>query len=285
MIQNTNMYNIKKLTDKTIRPATKSDVEKGRINRKLIENIFFIDIDRPEKMNGFTPYMFKEIAKAFTEFENNKKALCAIVYTSGKNFCAGMDLMKMKKLLKKGDHSYIKNKNFIDPLGLNEPLRSKPLIVAVKGITFTYGLELMLSADIALASKNTTFAMLEVKRGLLMTGGATIRFVQRAGWSNAMKYLLTGNKFSSLEAFRLNLVQEVVSENNLFTRAIQLADDICKCSPLAIKEVIKNSRLAQINPLKAINNFDRVQNKLIKSNDFLEGIKSFEEKRPPRFKI
>ena len=49
----------------------------------------------------------------------------------------------------------------------------------------------MLSSDIALAAKNTIFAMLEVKRGLLMTGGATIRFVQRAGWSNAMKYLLT----------------------------------------------------------------------------------------------
>ena len=74
-----------------------------------------------------------------------------------------MDLKKNGKTSKNGDHSYIKNKKFIDPLGLNKPLRSKPLIVAVKGITFTYGLELMLSSDIALAAKNTTFAMLEVK--------------------------------------------------------------------------------------------------------------------------
>ena len=52
-------------------------------------------------MNGFTPHMFAEMAKAFTEFENDNNALCAVVYTSGDNFCAGMDLNKMKTLLKK----------------------------------------------------------------------------------------------------------------------------------------------------------------------------------------
>ena len=275
---------MKPLSEKIIRPINEANVDKGRINRKVIQNIFFIDIDRPKKMNGFTPYMFKEMAKAFTEFENEDNALCAIVYTSGDNFCAGMDLNKMKKLLKKGDHSYIKNKNFIDPLGLNKPVRSKPLIVAVKGITFTYGLELMLSADIALAAKNTTFAMLEVKRGLLMTGGATLRFVERSGWSNAMKYLLTGIKFDSQEAYRMNLVQEVVDENYLFTRAVELAGHICQSSPLAIKEVIKISRLAQIDSIKAIEKFNKVQNKLIKSKDFAEGLKSFEQKRDPSFK-
>ncbi len=276
---------MKPLSEKIIRPISEADIDKGRINRKLIQNIFFIDIDRPKKLNGFTPYMFEEIAKAFTEYEYEDNALCAIVYTSGDNFCAGMDLNKMKKLLKNGDHSYIKNKNYIDPLGLNKPIRSKPLIVAVKGITFTYGLELMLSSDIALAAKNTTFAMLEVKRGLLMTGGATLRFVQRSGWSNAMKYLLTGIKFDSQEAYRMNLIQEVVDDSYLFTRAIELAAHICQSSPLAIKEVIKNSRLAQIDPLKAIEKFNSVQNKLIKSDDFSEGLKSFEEKRDPRFKV
>ena len=61
---------IKPLSEKIIRPIIKADTEKGRINRKLIQNIFFIDIDRPTKMNGFTPYMFEEMAKAFTEYEN-----------------------------------------------------------------------------------------------------------------------------------------------------------------------------------------------------------------------
>ena len=275
---------MKKISENLIKPMEDADILKGRINRKLIQNIFFIDIDRPSKMNGFTPYMFEEMGKAFTEYENNNNALCAIVYTSGDNFCAGMDLKEMRNLLEKNDHSYINNNTLIDPLGLNNPIRSKPLIVAVKGITFTYGLELMLAADIALADKDTTFAMLEVKRGLLMTGGATIRFVERAGWSNAMKYLLTGIKFDSNEAFRMNLIQEIHETNNLFTRAVELAGLICSASPDAIKEVIKNSRIAQINQKTAISQFDSVQNKLINGKDFKEGLKSFLEKREPYFR-
>ena len=275
---------MKKISENLIKPMEDADVLKGRINRKLIQNIFFIDIDRPSKMNGFTPYMFEEMGKAFTEYENNNNALCAIVYTSGDNFCAGMDLKEMLNSLEKNDHSYINNNKFIDPLGLNNPIRSKPLIVAVKGITFTYGLELMLAADIAIADNNTTFAMLEVKRGLLMTGGATIRFVERAGWSNAMKYLLTGIKFDTNEAFRMNLIQEIHETKNLFTRAVELAGIICSASPDAVKEVIKNSRIAQINQNTAISQFDSVQNKLINGKDFKEGLKSFLEKREPYFR-
>ena len=275
---------MKKISENLIKPMKDADPLKGRINRKLIQNIFFIDIDRPSKMNGFTPYMFEEIGKAFTEYENNNNALCAIVYTSGDNFCAGMDLKEMRNLLEKNDHSYINNNKLIDPLGLNGSIRSKPLIVAVKGITFTYGLELMLAADIAIADKNTTFAMLEVKRGLLMTGGATIRFVERTGWSNAMKYLLTGIKFDSNEAFRMNLIQEIHETKDLFTRAVELAGLICSASPDAIKEVIKNSRIAQVNQKTAISQFDSIQNKLIKGKDFKEGLKSFLEKREPYFR-
>ena len=275
---------MKKISENLIKPMEDADISKGRINRKLIQNIFFIDIDRPSKMNGFTPYMFEEMGKAFTEYENNNNALCAIVYTSGDNFCAGMDLKEMLNSLEKNDHSYINNNKFIDPLGLNNPIRSKPLIVAVKGITFTYGLELMLAADIAIADNNTTFAMLEVKRGLLMTGGATIRFVERAGWSNAMKYLLTGIKFDTNEAFRMNLIQEIHETKNLFTRAVELAGIICSASPDAVKEVIKNSRIAQINQNTAISQFDSVQNKLINGKDFKEGLKSFLEKREPYFR-
>ncbi len=275
---------MKKISENLIKPMEDADILKGRINRKLIQNIFFIDIDRPSKMNGFTPFMFEEMSKAFTEYENDNNALCAIVYSSGDNFCAGMDLKEMRNLLEKNDHSYINNNKFIDPLGLNNPIRSKPLIVAVKGVTFTYGLELMLAADIAIADKNTTFAMLEVKRGLLMTGGATIRFVERAGWSNAMKYLLTGIKFDSKEALRMHLIQEIHESNNLFTRAVELASHICSVSSDAVKEVIKNSRIAQISPTKAINEFDNVQNKLTKGKDFQEGLKSFLEKREPYFK-
>ena len=271
------------LSDKIITPICPADSEKGRINRKLIQNIFFIEIDRPQKINAFTPHMFYEISRAFTEFEKEKDAKCAIVFTSGENFCSGMDLKKMKILLEKNDHSWLTPKKGIDPLGLRKNKRTKPLIAAVKGITYTYGLELMLSSDIAICSNKTNFAMLEVLRGLLMTGGGTIRFVERAGWGNAMKYLLTGMNFNSKEAYRMNLVQEVINEKKLFYRAVEIANMICAASTSAVKEVIKNARLAQNNRKLAIKDLNLVQEGLIRKKDFKEGLKSFLEKRKPDF--
>ena len=82
----------------------------------------------------------------------------------------------------------------------------------------------------------------------------------------------------------MNLIQEIHETNDLFTRAVELASLICNASPDAIKEVIKNSRIAQINQKTAINEFDSVQNKLIKGKDFKEGLKSFLEKREPYFR-
>ena len=99
-----------------------------------------------------------------------------------------------------------------------------------------------------------------------------------------MKYLLTGIKFDANEAFRMNLIQEKHESKDLFTRAVELAGFICSASPDAIREVIKNSRVAQIDKQRAINEFDIVQNKLIKGKGFQEGLKSFLEKREPYFR-
>ena len=116
-----------------------------------------------------------------------------------------------------------------------------------------------------------------------MTGGGTIRFVERAGWGNAMKYLLTGLKFDANESYRMNIVQEILEEDKLFTRAVEIANLICSASPKAVLEVIENSRIALESTAKAISYFDKVQNKLINQKDFKEGYKAFIEKKSPSF--
>ena len=93
----------------------------------------------------------------------------------------------------------------IDPLSLRPPIRTKPLVCAVQGICFTLGIELMLAADIVIAADDCRFAQIEVKRGIMPTGGATVRMVERAGWGNAQRYLLTGDEFGAAEALRLGL--------------------------------------------------------------------------------
>ena len=96
-------------------------------------------------------------------------------------------------------------------------------MVAVQGITYTLGIELMLAADIVVAADNCRFSQLEVKRGIMATGGATLRLAERAGMGNALLHLLTGDEFGSAEALRLNLVQRVVPAGQQLNEALNIA--------------------------------------------------------------
>ena len=85
----------------------------------------------------------------------------------------------------------------IDPLGIHGKMRSKPTVVAVHGRCLTVGIELCLAQDITVAADDTKFAQIEIKRGIFPFGGATIRWVQRSGWGNAMRWLLTGDELDA----------------------------------------------------------------------------------------
>jgi len=273
------------LDETPIPPSPDVDPEIGRITSTFTDNIFYIGIDRPTKLNGFTPEMFKQIAKAYTNYENNSKALCAVVFSHGPHFTAGIDLPKIAPYMKSGNREYLHPKNLIDPLGLRGLIRTKPVVCAVRGITFTYGVELSLACDVTIAADNCRFSQLEVLRGIIPTGGATIRFVQRAGWGNAMKYLLTGLEFNSEEALKMNIVQEVVNPNAVFTRAKEIAKSIASAAPLAVRETIKSSKLAlESGREAAVSEFDSTQEMLALSNDAKEGVEAFKNKRKPNFK-
>ena len=273
------------LKDKTPpSPLPAVDPEIGRITTNYKDKIFYIGIDRPTKLNGFTPEMFKQIAEAFTEYENNSNALCAIVFSHGPHFTAGIDLPKIAPYMKSGNREYLHPKNLIDPLSLRGLIRTKPVVCAVRGITFTYGVELSLACDVTVAADNCRFSQLEVLRGIMPTGGATIRFVQRAGWGNAMKYLLSGLEFDSQEALKMNIVEEVVQPEAVFSRAEEIAISIAAAAPLAVKETIRSAKLAlEEGREAAVKEFDSVQEMLASSNDASEGVEAFKDKRDPNF--
>jgi len=166
----------------------------GRIVTERRRRLFLIGIDRPKKYNGFTPKMLTELAEAYTAYERDPEAWCAVLHAEGQHFTAGLQLSAFDitaELIPPG---------LVDPLALQPPFRTKPVVVAVKGFCFTIGIELMLAADIVVAEEGTRFAQVEVKRGLAPFGGATIRFVERTGWGNAMRYLLTGDEFDPATA-------------------------------------------------------------------------------------
>jgi enoyl-CoA hydratase/carnithine racemase len=265
-----------------VTPRAGAAPAEGRITVERTGRVFAIGIDRPNKLNGFSPGMLTELAEAFTAFENDAEAWVGLLFAHGANFTAGLELDKVAPVMR--ERGTVFPVGAIDPLSLRPPLRTKPLLCAVQGICFTLGIELMLAADIVVAADDCRFAQIEVKRGIMPAGGATIRMVERAGWGNAQRYLLTGDEFGAMEALRLGFVQEVVPARELQTRARILAETIAAQAPLAVRASLANSRLAvEHGPSAAIRALQAEQAKLMASEDAREGVRSFIERRQGTF--
>jgi enoyl-CoA hydratase/carnithine racemase len=265
------------MTADTAAKATVADP--GRITTERRGRLFLMGIDRPNKYNGFTPTMLMQLAEAYTAYERDAELWCAVLHAEGQHFTAGLQLSAFDitaELIPKG---------LVDPLALQPPFRRKPVVVAVKGFCYTIGIELMLAADIVVAEEGTRFGQVEVKRGLAAYGGATIRFVERAGWGNAMRYLLTGDEFDPATAHRLGFVQEVVPTGQGLAKAIEIAERIAKQAPIAVRATRENSWIyATKGQEAAIADLAPQRAAIIKTEDFAEGVRSFDERRDGVFK-
>lgn len=122
--------------------------------------------------------------------------------------------------------------------------------------------------------------MLEVKRGIYPCGGATLRLPQQMGWSNAQRYLLTGDTWTAAEAYRTGLVQQVVKPGEQYEAARDIANRIAVAAPMGVQAILKSSRLAQLQgeTTAAARIFDDMP-AVISSQDAQEGIQSFLERR------
>ena len=152
--------------------------------------------------------MLDQLAEAYTEFENRDRYRCAVLFAHGDHFTAGLDLPQVAHRFSEGHGLF--PPGFVDPVDIRPPRRTKPVVTAVRGYCFTLGIELMLANDIVIAGGETVFCQLEVGRGIMPSCGASMRMVERGGWGNAMRYLLTGDRFDAQEAYRMNFATEVV---------------------------------------------------------------------------
>lgn len=254
----------------------------GQVTTEQRGHLLLIGIDRPEKRNGFTPKMFNELSAAYSLLEATHELRCAVLFAQGDHFTAGLDMPTIVPLRREGKPLLPTSE--VDPFNLRPPLRTKPVVAAMKGICFTVAIELMLAADVVIAADNCRFSQLEVKRGIMAGCGATFRMVERGGWGNAMKYLLTGDEFDSQEALRMNFVQEVVPAGQELARALEIADRICRQAPLAVQATLENARVAGTHGWQAAYmQIAATQKRLYNSEDSKEGVQSFLEKRDARF--
>ena len=254
----------------------------NKITLERRKQVLLIGLNRPDQRNLFDVDMIQALSAAYGEVENDPDLRCGVLFAHGKHFTLGLDLAQVVSALADGEIDFPDGS--LDPWATRPPYRSKPLICALHGICLTLGIELALAADIRLAATGTRFAQLEIKRGLYPFGGATVRFVREAGWGNAMRYLLTGDEFGPEEALRMGLVQEVVEPDRLLPRAIELAELVARQAPLGVQATLKSARLALLDGERdAMHGLLPVLRELLQTEDALEGVQSFLERREAKF--
>ncbi|WP_105035792.1 crotonase/enoyl-CoA hydratase family protein [Cryobacterium aureum] len=218
--------------------------DQPRILTERRGHILLIGLNRPEKRNAADFALLQQLSLAYGELDRDPELRVGLVYAVGEHFTAGLDLADIGPRLGPNGLELVPEGG-INPWQVDGQSLSKPVVIAVQGTCLTLGIELMLASDIVVAAESTRFGQIEVARGILPFGGATIRFPRAAGWGNAMRWLLTGDLFDAAEAHRLGLVQEIVPDGTQFDRALELAEKIAAQAPLAIQATLANAHLAQ----------------------------------------
>jgi enoyl-CoA hydratase/carnithine racemase len=260
--------------------SDQSDHE-GSISVEQRDHLLLIGLNRPAKYNGYTPTMAKQLLEAYTRLDESDDLFAGVLFGHGDHFTAGLDLPKWTARMESEGNI---DTSAVDPMALGRACR-KPIVTAVQGITFTFGIEIALAGDIVIAADNCRFSQLEPARGIHATGGATIRFVQRGGWGNAMYHLLTSDEFDAQEAYRIGFVQEVVPVGTQLERAIEIAELIAAQAPLAVQATKASSRrFVEEGFAAAVRELGPTQQRLMASEDASEGVQSFIERRAAVFK-
>lgn len=247
-------------------------------------HVLLIGVNRPDKYNAFNLETIAAFSEAYQRLGTDDNIRVGVVYGHGKHFSAGLDLAEVGAKVQQDGPGALGGDADYDPYGLWGPPVDKPVVMAAQGIAYTLSIELALASDIVVAADDVRFRQLEIGRGILPFGGATIRATQQLGWGNAMRFLLTAEEFGAEQAHHIGLVQDVVAPGEQLQRASDIAQMIARQAPLGVRATLANARLAQQEGVDAAREqLVKVLADVLASEDAKEGVLSFLERREAQF--
>ena len=241
-----------------------------------------VTLNRPEALNAVSGAMADELASAFRSVSDAGDVWVVVLAAAGeKAFCVGADLKERAGFSLADFH-----KNRVQVRGMFEALRAvpQPVIASVFGFALGGGFELALSCDLVVAAEGTKLGLPEARVGLLPAGGGTQLLTRKAGPARAKELIYTGRRFDASEGHALGLVHSVVSRDELTQATNDLAAEICRSSPVAVRAAKASIDAALGVPVEdGIEIEHRAWETVIASSDRSEGIAAFNEKRDPQW--
>lgn len=254
--------------------------------------VLTITLDRPDKLNAFTPRMHRELLDAFDKADADDAVRTVIVTGAGRAFCAGADLSSGSGTFddSKGEraHSLEEHRDSGGEVTLRIYECKKPVIAAINGPAVGVGATMTLPMDIRIASSQARMGFVFARRGIVPEACSSWFLPRLVGIQQAAEWVYTGRVFSAEEAEAGRLVSRVVAPEDLLSEARELALEIAEntsAMSVALSRQLMWTMLGADHPMEA----HKVDSKCIywmgKSADAHEGVASFLEKRKPEFKL
>jgi len=244
--------------------------------------IIEVTLDRHGAMNAIGNDTLKYLQRILETLNEDSSARVVILCSSlPKVFCAGADLKERRRM------NTSEVKNFVSSLrstfSFVEAL-SVPTIAVIEGAALGGGLELALSCDLRVCGDAATFGMPETGLAIIPGAGGTQRLPRLIGRSQAKELIFTGRKVDGKQALALGLVSHCVSAGDAYSKALEIARDIIKKGPLAIKLAkVAIDRGSEVDTYSGMFVEESCYAELLNSNDRLEGLAAFAEKRKPNY--
>ncbi|WP_449351387.1 crotonase/enoyl-CoA hydratase family protein [Streptomyces shaanxiensis] len=246
-----------------------------------------LTLNRPEAKNALSLPMLVGLYDGWVEADADD-SIRSIVFTgAGGTFCAGMDLKALAGKGIEGEH-YRERLDADPDLHWKAMLRHhrprKPVIAAVEGHCVAGGTEMLQGTDIRVAGESATFGLFEVRRGLFPIGGSTVRLQRQIPRTHALEMLLTGRPYTAREAADIGLIGHVVPDGTALDKALEIAELINACGPLAV-EAVKASvyETAELTESEGLAAELKRGWPIFDTADAKEGARAFAEKRPPDY--
>jgi enoyl-CoA hydratase/carnithine racemase len=256
------------------------------------DKIATITLNRPERMNAWTPVMEHEVREAMMAAASDDNVRVIVLTGAGRAFCAGADMEALKTI----DPDAVRRADNVPPFDMNRrsdwqtryayyPSIPKPVIGMLNGATAGIGLVHALYCDLRFAAEGAVFTTAFARRGLIAEHGISWMLPRIVGHANALDLLMSARRVSSDEALRIGLVNRLYPPASLreetYAYARDLADFVSPSAMAVIKRQLYDAPFQTL--AEATIDANREMVVALRGSDFREGVASFVEKRPPRF--
>lgn len=255
--------------------------------------VAIVTLNRPERRNALNAEMMIRLAEIWDEVAQDDRVRVVLLGGAGERaFCAGADLDTLVPLATGAraprtvwERRWVdEHQALVSRALLRNAEFCKPVVAALNGMAVAAGFELMLAADIRLASPAAGFQLPEVRHGLIPSGGALARLPRQIGWVNAMEIVMEAAPVDAERALAMGLINRLVAAKDLDAAARVLCGRIAEGAPLAVmkaKEAMLRSSGTALSQAFAIE--EECQAVVLASEDAREGSLAFTQRRAPRF--